>query len=67
MNRINTSPILTGGVSVAGIAPDWNASNIYYTDNVLRHIGVCNLNTGSCSVLINEGLIEPTGIAIYRG
>jgi low density lipoprotein receptor-related protein 5/6 len=47
-----------------GIAIDWVARNLYWTDTGTDRIEVARLNGSSRRVLINEDLVEPRAIAI---
>lgn len=47
-----------------GIAIDWAARNLYWTDTGTDRIEVCRLNGAHRKVLINEFLDEPRAIAL---
>jgi len=52
--------------SPEGLAIDWVSRNIFWTDSALNHIAVASLDDpDKRKVLINEGLINPRGIALY--
>ena len=56
---------------VMGLAVDWLAGNIYWTDALYRWIGVARIeqNTNFSRVLVSTGLDTPHGIAVhpYKG
>ena len=47
-----------------GLAVDWVARNLYWTDTGTDRIEVSRLNGTSRKVLINENLDEPRAIAL---
>lgn len=47
-----------------GVAVDWLARNLYWTDTGTDRIEVSKLNGMSRRILINEGLVEPRAIAL---
>lgn len=47
-----------------GIAVDWVARNLYWTDTGTDRIEVARLNGSSRKVLINDDLVEPRAIAL---
>ena len=47
-----------------GLAVDWVARNLYWTDNGTDRIEVSRLNGSSRKVLISENLDEPRAIAL---
>ena len=47
-----------------GIAVDWVARNLYWTDTGMDRIEVSRLNGSSRRVLISDGLDEPRAIAL---
>ena len=47
-----------------GVAVDWVARNLYWTDTGTDRIEVSRLNGSSRNVLINENLDEPRAIAL---
>ncbi|XP_029163122.1 LOW QUALITY PROTEIN: vitellogenin receptor [Nylanderia fulva] len=56
--------IVTAGLhTLTGIAVDWITGNIYFTDEGNNHIGVCDNNGTSCTILISEQS-KPSGIAL---
>ncbi|XP_015604569.1 nidogen-2 isoform X3 [Cephus cinctus] len=52
-----------------GLSVDWVARNIYWTDSIKKTVEVANLNTKKRKVLVDEGLMNPRGMAVhpYRG
>ena len=47
-----------------GVAVDWIARNLYWTDTGTNRIEVARLNGTSRKVLISDGLDEPRAIAL---
>ena len=47
-----------------GVAVDWVARNLYWTDAGTDRIEVSRLNGSSRKVLINENLDEPRAVAL---
>ncbi|CAB3388254.1 Hypothetical predicted protein [Cloeon dipterum] len=66
-NGVNSSRFLGAEIeSPEGIAVDYVSRNIFWTDSALNHIAVASLeDTDKRKILINEGLINPRGIAVY--
>ncbi|KAK0096570.1 hypothetical protein PV326_005114 [Microctonus aethiopoides] len=60
---------ITDVSSAEGISIDWVSRNIFWTDSGKGTVEVANLNTKKRKVLINDGLVNPRGIAVhpYRG
>lgn len=60
---------ITGISSAEGISVDWVSRNVFWTDSGKGTVEVANLDTKKRKVLINEGLVNPRGIAAhpYRG
>lgn len=56
--------ILTGVYHPDGIAVDWIARNLYWTDTGTDRIEVARLNGTSRRVLISDDLDEPRAIAL---
>ncbi|XP_066267549.1 low-density lipoprotein receptor-related protein 6-like [Branchiostoma lanceolatum] len=56
--------IYTGGGNIEGIAVDWVASNIYWTDRSHGNIQVSRLD-GSFRKAIVSGLDQPLGVAVH--
>ncbi|RZF33205.1 hypothetical protein LSTR_LSTR009750 [Laodelphax striatellus] len=48
-----------------GIAVDWLADNIYFTDTARRVLEVARLNGTSRKVIISENIDEPKSVAVY--
>ncbi|XP_014204223.1 vitellogenin receptor [Copidosoma floridanum] len=46
------------------IAVDWITGNIYFTDSMYKHIGVCSNDGTYCTVIITEATEKPRGIAL---
>lgn len=50
--------------SPEGIAFDWIAHNLYWSDTYTRRIEMIRLESGSRKVLLWQNLIEPRGLAL---
>lgn len=50
--------------SPQGIAIDWVARSLYWTDSENDNIEVIRLDGSSRNILINEGLDEPRALAV---
>ncbi|ODM90172.1 Low-density lipoprotein receptor-related protein 4 [Orchesella cincta] len=62
----NTSIVADSGLLLPeGIAFDWITGNIYFADSNLSHIAVCRNDSTFCSVLIQETIDKPRGIALH--
>lgn len=46
------------------LAVDWSTGNIYFTDSVMDHIGVCNREI-HCTVLISKHIDQPRAIVLH--
>lgn len=46
------------------LAVDLVTGNIYFTDSDMQHIGVCTNDGMYCSVLVNQDVDKPRGIAL---
>ena len=51
--------------SPEGIAVDWAARNIYWTDSMKDTIEVASLDSKIRRVLVNTDLVNPRGIAVH--
>ncbi|XP_078613211.1 low-density lipoprotein receptor-related protein 2-like isoform X2 [Branchiostoma floridae x Branchiostoma japonicum] len=61
----NTSmTIYTGGQGIEGLAVDWVASNIYWTEMNNGTINVARLD-GSFRKVLLSGLLQPRGVAVH--
>ena len=49
---------------IDGLAWDWIAGNLYWTDYCQDDIEVFNPQSGHQTVIINSGLIEPRAIVV---
>lgn len=56
--------VSTEVIQTDGLAVDWIARNLYWTDTHSDRIEVSRLNGTSRKVLISEGLDEPRAIAL---
>ncbi|KAK6630731.1 hypothetical protein RUM44_002900 [Polyplax serrata] len=54
----------TGSDFVTGLAIDWIAENIYWTDPKLNVIEVSRLNGSNRYVIVSDGISKPGGIAV---
>jgi len=62
----NVTIVTSTDVRVAeGLAVDWMADNLYWTDTYFNKISVSRLNGSSRKTLINENLMEPRAIALH--
>lgn len=58
--------VIQGSISNPdGIAVDWIARNLYWTDSGTDRIGVSRLNGSSHKVLIAKGLDEPRAVVVH--
>ncbi|XP_055910424.1 putative vitellogenin receptor [Eupeodes corollae] len=58
--------LLTSGLDAPeDLAVDWLTGNIYFSDNVLRHIAVCSNNGHYCMPLVVIDVHQPRGIALW--
>ncbi|XP_034252136.1 vitellogenin receptor [Thrips palmi] len=46
------------------LAVDWITQNVYFSDSQKKHIGVCNTDGSSCTVLVNEDIDQPRSLAL---
>ncbi|XP_064614875.1 low-density lipoprotein receptor-related protein 6-like isoform X2 [Liolophura sinensis] len=61
-----TKEVIVGGVgAVQGMAVDWVANNLYWTDSVLKHIMVSRLDGSYQKILLNTPPQQPLGIAVH--
>ncbi|XP_014221207.1 vitellogenin receptor-like isoform X1 [Trichogramma pretiosum] len=57
--------IVTAGLGCPeDIAVDWVTGNIYFTDSMYKHIGVCSKGGAFCTVIVKENTEKPRGIAL---
>ncbi|XP_050708950.1 low-density lipoprotein receptor-related protein 4-like [Eriocheir sinensis] len=60
--------ILSPGYSTPnGLAVDWVANNIYWTDSIRKVLEVARLDGSSTKVVINNNLKSPRAIAVFPG
>ncbi|XP_023164142.2 putative vitellogenin receptor isoform X1 [Drosophila hydei] len=58
--------LLTSGLDAPeDLAVDWLTHNIYFSDNVMRHIAVCSNDGLSCVVLVTEDVHQPRSLALW--
>ena len=60
----STTTIITGIGVCDGLAVDWRASQLYWSDVTYRTISVSDLNGNNPSLLISSGLEQPRAIAL---
>ena len=60
----STTTIITGIGVCDGLAVDWRASQLYWTDTTYSTISVSDLNGNSRGRLISSGLDKPRAIAL---
>ncbi|KAJ8672687.1 hypothetical protein QAD02_003947, partial [Eretmocerus hayati] len=57
--------IVTAGLGCPeDISVDWITGNIYFTDSMYKHVGVCDKDGNFCTVIIKENTEKPRGIAL---
>ena len=49
---------------IDGLAWDWIAGNLYWTDYCQDHIEVFNLQSGHRTIIIQSGLTDPRAIVV---
>lgn len=66
LNFSNSKTIVSSGLSTPnGLAVDWIANNIYWSDSEAKKIEVARLD-GSCrKLLLHEGLDDPRALILY--
>ncbi|XP_032597334.1 putative vitellogenin receptor isoform X2 [Drosophila grimshawi] len=58
--------LLTSGLDAPeDLAVDWLTHNIYFSDNIMRHIAVCSNDGMSCVVLVTHDVHQPRGLALW--
>ncbi|XP_030378935.1 putative vitellogenin receptor isoform X2 [Scaptodrosophila lebanonensis] len=58
--------LLTSGLDAPeDLAVDWLTDNIYFSDNIMRHIAVCSNDGMTCVVLVTKDVHQPRGIALW--
>ena len=63
---IGLREIVTTGIQVPdGLAVDWVAHNLYWSDTHYDHIEVARLDGSQRRVLINSSLDQPRAIALH--
>lgn len=56
--------ISSGNSYIAGIAYDWIGRNLYWTDYILEHVEVSNVDGRFRRILLHENLTNPWSIAV---
>lgn len=65
-NVKNTKNIVSSGLKTTnGLAVDWIADNLYFSDTETSSIEVARLDGTSRKVIINENLNDPRSLAIF--
>ncbi|XP_039278816.1 low-density lipoprotein receptor-related protein 4 [Nilaparvata lugens] len=64
LNKVETV-VESNTKTLDGIAIDWLADNIYFTDTARRVLEVARLNGTSRKVVINVNIEEPKSVAVY--
>ena len=64
IDAASTTTIITGIGVCDGLAVDWRASQLYWTDTTYSTISVSDLNGNSRGRLISSGLDKPRAIAL---
>ncbi|XP_071534542.1 nidogen [Panulirus ornatus] len=49
------------------VAVDWVSGNVYWTDSVNDVVSVASIKSGKRRVVIEDGLVNPRGIAVHPG
>lgn len=58
--------LLSSGLSLPeDIAVDWITGNLYFTDRLYMHIGVCSNDGQHCVSLVNQDVHLPRALALY--
>lgn len=67
LNNVKSSKnIISSGLKTTnGLAVDWVANNLYFSDTEMRAIEVCRLDGSSRKILIKENLIDPRSLAVF--
>ena len=63
----NRRTIVDGAETIQGIAVDWVAENLYWTNPVADVIEMCRLNGSDHYILVANGLEKPGAIALHPG
>ncbi len=63
-NNASVVEVIGARGSVEGLAVDWIAKNLYWTDNVKGHIAVSRYDGRYFKVLVEEGVLNPRSIAV---
>ncbi|XP_055389862.1 putative vitellogenin receptor isoform X2 [Condylostylus longicornis] len=59
------SLVTTGLEAPEDLALDWLTGNIYFSDNIKRHIAVCTNHGDYCKSLIHIDVDSPRGVALF--
>jgi hypothetical protein len=65
-NLTSTKNIISTNLTTPnGLAVDWIADNIYWTDAASKVLEVARLDGSSRKIIIQDGLDEPRALAIF--
>jgi len=66
LNLTSTETIISANLTTPdGLAIDWIADNIYWTDAGRKVIEVARLDGSSRKIIIQDGLDEPRAVAMF--
>jgi hypothetical protein len=66
LNLTNTETIISPNLTTPdGLAVDWIAENIYWTDAGRKVLEVARLDGSSRKTIIRDGLDEPRAVAMF--
>lgn len=49
------------------VAVDWVSKNVYWTDSANDIVSVASIKDGKQRTVVEEGLVNPRGIAVHPG
>ena len=66
LDLTSTETIISANLTIPdGLAVDWIADNIYWTDAGRKVLEVARLDGSSRKIIIRDGLDEPRALAIF--
>jgi hypothetical protein len=66
LNLTSTETIISANLTTpGGLAVDWIADNIYWTDAGSKVIEVARLDGSSRKIIVRDGLAEPRALAMF--
>lgn len=66
LNLTSTETIISANLTTPdGLAVDWIAENIYWTDAGRKVLEVARLDGSSRKIIIRDGLDEPRAVAMF--